>query len=107
MLEGIEVDIAVGERVVGGHIVGELDDLKVDALVGKRFLGGRPEVIIDTADYAELDGHGLTGLIVGVGVAVVSGIVGLGAAAGQSQRERGGCERECEELFELHGFFLH
>ena len=58
------------------------------------------------ADHAELDGHGLAGLIVGVGIAVVGGVVGLGAAGGQREGERGGCKGEGKELFELHGNIL-
>ena len=106
MLEGVEVDVAVGERVVRGHVVRELHDLEVDALVGKRGLRARPQVVIDAADHAELDGHGLAGLIVGVGIAVVGGVVGLGAAGGQREGERGGCKGEGKELFELHGNIL-
>ena len=71
-----------------------------------RGLPARPQVVIDAADHAELDGHGLTGLIVGVGIAVVSGVVGLGAAGGQREGERGGCKGEGKELFELHGNIL-
>ena len=52
------------------------------------------------------DGHGLAGLIVGVGIAVVGGVVGLGAAGGQREGERGGCKGEGKELFELHGNIL-
>ena len=104
MLEGVEVDVAVGERVVRGHVVRELHDLEVDALVGERGLRARPQVVIDAADHAELDG--LAGLIVGVGIAVVGGVVGLGAAGGQREGERGGCKDESKELFELHGNIL-
>ena len=106
MLEGVEVDVAVGERVVRGHVVRELHDLEVDALVGERGLRARPQVVIDAADHAELDGHGLAGLIVGVGIAVVGGVVCLGAAGGQREGERGGCKGEGKELFELHGNIL-
>ena len=43
---------------------------------------------------------------VGVGIAVVGGVVGLGAAGGQREGERGGCKGEGKELFELHGNIL-
>ena len=58
MLEGVQVNIAAVERIVRGHIVGELHDLKVDAFGLQRFLRGLPEVLVDAADHAELDGGG-------------------------------------------------
>jgi len=33
MLEGVQVDVAVIQGVVGGDIIGELDDLQINALL--------------------------------------------------------------------------
>ena len=97
MLECVEVDLAVGEGVVGGYVVGELDDLEVDALGLQRLLRGLPDVVIDGADDAELDGDG---------VAVGGGAVILGAAAGQGQGQQRDGQRQRKNSPAFHVIFL-
>ena len=96
MLECVEVDLAVGEGVVGGYVVGELDDLEVDALGLQCLLRGLPDVVIDGADDAELDGDGVA----------VGGAVILGAAAGQGQGQQRDGQRQRKNSPAFHVIFL-
>ena len=58
MLEGVEVDLPVGQRVVRRDVIGELDQLKVDAFLGKSFDGRSPDDLMDGSADTELDDFG-------------------------------------------------
>ena len=88
MLEGVEVDLAVGEGIVRGYIIGELYELEVDTLVSQLFLGRGPQILVDAADYAELYGYGIAGIAVGC-LCIIGSCAARAAAGGQRQGE--GC----------------
>ena len=57
VLEGVQVDVTVGQRLVGDDVVGELDQLDVDALLGEGRDDDLLPLLVVLADDADL--HGL------------------------------------------------
>ncbi len=86
VLECVQVDFAVRQRVVRGNVVRELYELEVDALVSQLFLGRCPQILIDAADYAELYGYGIAGIAVGC-LCIIGSCAARAAAGGQGQGE--------------------
>ena len=58
VLEGVEVDVAVGQRLVGDDVVGELDQLDVDALLREGRDDDLLPLLVVLADDADLHGLG-------------------------------------------------
>ena len=101
MLEGVQVNVATVQGVVRGGVVGELDDLQVDALCFQALLCRFPQVFVDAAHHAQLDGGGFGGA-----AAACAGVTALAAAGSQGQGEGGGGQGDCNKFLDIHRIFL-
>ena len=103
VLECVEVDIPIGQRIVGQRKVGELHQLHFNSLALQRFNGGRPDLLMNSAGNA--DGHmdRLAGVAAGLAVVIGRGAVAaLRAAGSQSQRKKCGGQYKCNRFIPFH-----